>query len=50
MILFLLAGIFLLESALTLSGRPSLVFQTLSSVSLRARRISQLEIWKLRRA
>jgi hypothetical protein len=50
MILFLLAGIFLLESALTLSGRPSLVFQTLSSVSLRARRVSQLEIWKLRRA
>lgn len=49
-IIFLLAGIFLLESALTLMGRPSLVFQTLSSASLRARRISQLEVWRLRRA
>jgi hypothetical protein len=50
MIIFLLAGVFLLESALTLTGRPSLVFQTLSSVSLKARRISQLEMWRLRRA
>lgn len=49
-IMFLLAGIFLLESALTLMRRPSLVFQTLSSVSLQARRISQLELWRLRRA
>jgi hypothetical protein len=49
-IIFLLAGVFLLESALTLTGRPSLVFQTLSSVSLKARRITQLEIWRLRRA
>ncbi len=50
MIIFLLAGVFLLESALTLTGRPSLVFQTLSSVSLKARRISQLEVWRLKRA
>jgi hypothetical protein len=50
MIIFLLAGVFLLESALTLRGRPSMVFQTLSSVSLKARRISQLEMWRLRRA
>jgi hypothetical protein len=50
MIIFLLAGAFLLESALTLTGRPSLVFQTLSSVSLKARRISQLEVWRLKRA
>ena len=49
-IIFLLAGVFLLESALTLTERPSLVFQTLSSVSLKARRITQLEIWRLRRA
>jgi hypothetical protein len=50
MIIFLLAGVFLLESALTLTGRPSMVFRTLSSVSLKARRISQLEMWRLRRA
>src|SRR2546425_740355 len=49
-IIFLLAGIFLLESALTLMGRPSLVYQTLSSLSLKARRISQLEVWRIRRA
>jgi hypothetical protein len=50
LITFVFAGIFLLESALTLSGRPSLTFQALSSVSLKARRVSQLEIWRLRRA
>jgi hypothetical protein len=48
-ILFISAGLYLLESALTWSGRPSLVFQALSSASLRARRVSQLEMWKLRR-
>ena len=46
MIIFLLAGVFLLESALTLKGRPSLLFRVLSSVSLRARRVSQLEMWR----
>jgi hypothetical protein len=50
MIIFLLAGVFLLESALTLTGRPSMVFQILSSVSFKVRRISQLEILRLRRA
>jgi hypothetical protein len=49
-IIFLLAGVFLLESALTLTRRHSFLFRTLSSVSLKARRISQLEIWRLRRA
>jgi hypothetical protein len=49
-IIFLLAGVFLLESALTLTGRPSMVFQILSSVSFKVRRISQLEILRLRRA
>jgi hypothetical protein len=49
-ILFLIAGIFLLESALTLSGRPSLIFHALSSVALKARRVSQFEMWRLRRA
>lgn len=49
-ILFLLAGVFLWESVLTLSGRPSLIFDALSSVSLKARRISQFEIWRRRRA
>ncbi len=50
LITFVFAGIFLLESTLTLSGRPSLTFQALSSVSLKARRVSQLEIWRVRRA
>ncbi len=49
LITFLLAGLFLLESALTLSGRPSLIFQALSSLSFKARRVTQIEIWKLRR-
>ena len=49
LITFVFAGIFLLESALTLSGRPSLTFQALSSISLKARRISQLEVWRFRR-
>jgi hypothetical protein len=49
-IIFLLAGIFLLESALTLMGRPSVVYQILSSLLLKARRISQLEVWRIRRA
>jgi hypothetical protein len=43
------AGFFLLESALTWSGRPSLIVHALSSVSLKARQLSQLDIWKLRR-
>ena len=50
LITFAFAGIFLLESALTLSGRPSLTFRALSSVSLKARRVSQLEMWRFRRA
>jgi len=49
-IVFLFAGIFLLESTVTLMGRPSPIFEALSSVSLKARRISELEIGKLRRA
>jgi hypothetical protein len=49
LITFLLAGLFLFESALTLSGRPSLTFQALTSLSLKARRVSQLEIWRLGR-
>jgi hypothetical protein len=49
-IIFISAGLFLLESALTWSGRPSLIFQALSSASLKARRVSQFEMWRLRRA
>jgi hypothetical protein len=48
-IIFVSAGFYLLESALTWSGRPSLVFEALSFVSLKARRVSQLETWRLRR-
>jgi len=48
-IILLLAGIFLLESILTLTGRPSLIFRALSSVSVRAREFSHFELWRLRR-
>ncbi len=48
-IIFVSAGFFLLESALTWSGRPSLIFHVLSSVSSRARQLSQLDIWRLGR-
>jgi hypothetical protein len=47
---FLLAGLFLMESTFILSGRQSMTFQALSSASLKARRVFQLEIWKVRRA
>jgi hypothetical protein len=36
-IIFLLAGFFLLESTLALAGRPSLIFRALSSVSFKTR-------------
>jgi hypothetical protein len=48
-ILFISAGLYLLESALSWSGRPSWIYQALSSASLKARRVSQLEVWRFRR-
>ena len=44
------AGFFLLETILTLTGRPSLIFQSLSSMLFRARQVSRLEIWRFSRA